>query len=168
MSKFCNQVCEHLSISEMVQEMMSRETGIHSHLPHICKKYDKRLEHRFAHPNLYACDECVANNDNVWKSPEDARMGLKVFGGSTCNPMVLKEHRQVRVIVASHTKKQAIETLNAHGYRVSTSEFAGYWGATGNQMELYIATEIGVWEAPMNLAPSEREYKRVPERFPNP
>lgn len=86
---------------------------------------------------------------------------LKVFGGTTCNPQVLKDHRQVRVIVASYTKKHAIDVLTAHGYRVSSSEFSGWWAKTGNVMELAVATEVGVWEAPMNCTPTDREYKRV-------
>ena len=53
----------------------------------------------------------------------------KVFGGLT-----FVNGKQARTIVATKTKKKAMELLD-----VSVSEFNNYWGETGNGIELSVA-----------------------------
>ncbi|MFK5950609.1 MAG: hypothetical protein QM500_17795 [Methylococcales bacterium] len=55
---------------------------------------------------------------------------LKVWGGLS----VIDGGIQVRAIVATHTKKRAIELLN-----LSANEFNRYWMETGNPIELNTA-----------------------------
>jgi len=66
---------------------------------------------------------------------------LKVFGG-----MIFygTPRKQVRVLVASYTKKQAVELLNTITC-VNYNSFNDYFSETGNSIELSIATEIGMW-----------------------
>ncbi len=53
----CNN-CEHLSPTEKEQNLVKRKAGII--LPHICKKYDKRVFHfPYTHPNIHPCEECI-------------------------------------------------------------------------------------------------------------
>ena len=66
---------------------------------------------------------------------------LKVFGGTI---FYGSPRKQVRVLVAAFTKKQAVELLNT----VSTiryNEFNDYFSETGNSTELSTATEVGMW-----------------------
>lgn len=66
---------------------------------------------------------------------------LKVFGGST---FYGSPRKQVRVLVASYTKKQAVELLNTVS-TISYSSFNDYYSETGNSVELSLATEVGMW-----------------------
>ena len=50
---FCPVNCEHLSVTEEMQNILG--TG----QPHICLKYDTKLYHLYAHPELYRCDKCI-------------------------------------------------------------------------------------------------------------
>jgi len=66
---------------------------------------------------------------------------LTVYGGTTFRSF--KEFlstKQTRAIVATYTKKQAMEIAN-----VSRSTFRDYWCRTGNPTELATATEVGMW-----------------------
>jgi hypothetical protein len=55
---FCPRDCEHLSITEEQQRHQNRG----NHTPHICLKYDVRLYHLLAHPDLYRCERCYEEN----------------------------------------------------------------------------------------------------------
>jgi len=62
---------------------------------------------------------------------------LKIWGGHNVNS---------RIIVAAHTKKEALERLAAVGIPVSLHEFNGYWAETGNRAELIVVSgQPGVW-----------------------
>jgi hypothetical protein len=53
MSKeFCSRDCKYLNITEEQQNMLGTSQ------PHICIKYDTRLYHLMAHPELYRCEKC--------------------------------------------------------------------------------------------------------------
>lgn len=49
---FCPRDCEHLSITEVEQNRCN------IHFPHVCLKYDTKLYHLCAHPDLYKCEQC--------------------------------------------------------------------------------------------------------------
>lgn len=66
---------------------------------------------------------------------------LKVFGGTI---FYGAPRKQVRLIIGSYTKKQAIELLNTIS-RYSIYEFNNYFSETGNLSELSTATEVGMW-----------------------
>lgn len=52
MSKYiCNQECEYLSLKEIDQKDKTK--------PHMCNKFNVKLYHKQAHPNLIKCKECV-------------------------------------------------------------------------------------------------------------
>ena len=68
---------------------------------------------------------------------------LKVYGGT----FYKKDAKQVRVIVAFYTKKQAVDLLTKSHGRMTPYEFSGWWGETFNDIELSIAIEPGVWES---------------------
>jgi len=71
---------------------------------------------------------------------------LKVFGGSI---FYGSPRKQVRVIVASYTKKQAVELLNTVNFSNMTyPDFNNYFIETGNSTELSVATEVGIWITP--------------------
>ena len=60
---------------------------------------------------------------------------LKVWGGS--------KYGKRRYIVCASTIKEALNLTD-----ISYSYFHNYWSETGNEEELSIANEIGVWECP--------------------
>lgn len=53
---FCPQDCKYLSISEEHQEIYRKINKVV--LEHRCYKYDVKLYHMLAHPDLYKCEEC--------------------------------------------------------------------------------------------------------------
>ena len=53
---FCPRNCEYLNITEAEQESASKRK------PHVCIKYDVRLYHLLAHPDLYRCEQCYKEN----------------------------------------------------------------------------------------------------------
>ena len=55
---FCPRDCEHLSITEEQQQQQNRG----NHVPHICLKYNVRLYHLLAHPDIYRCEKCYEEN----------------------------------------------------------------------------------------------------------
>lgn len=57
---FCPRDCEHLSLTEADQ---SRLHTIRVRA-HFCLKYNTRLYHLTAHPDLYKCKECFEENSN--------------------------------------------------------------------------------------------------------
>lgn len=68
---------------------------------------------------------------------------LKVWGGPYFGYDLVDEnnprnHR--RMLVAAYTKKQAMELGN-----LSVNTFNNYFAETGNNFELSVATEVGVW-----------------------
>jgi hypothetical protein len=78
---------------------------------------------------------------------------LKVFGG-----IDFYEAKQERMICAAYTKKQAVELLNSATGLTTMGYFNSFWCETGNEKELSIATEIGVWIVPRH---DDREVKRI-------
>ena len=66
-SEYCPQDCCYLSLTEKRQNELKNITGMNSH--HFCKKYNVRLYHLLAHPNLYRCEQCL-NGNIVEKSVE--------------------------------------------------------------------------------------------------
>ena len=63
---------------------------------------------------------------------------LKVWGGRYISSEL--KGKQVRAIIGAYTKKQAMEIG-----KLSYSEITNYWSETGNETELSIATEVGMW-----------------------
>jgi hypothetical protein len=58
MSKeFCPRNCEHLNMTE------KQQVWLNTTKPHICKKYDVRLYHLLAHPDLYRCEQCYKETE---------------------------------------------------------------------------------------------------------
>ncbi len=77
---------------------------------------------------------------------------LKIFGGTI---FYGTPRKQVRVLVASFTKKQAVEllsTVSRHTYK----DFNDYFSETGNSIELSVATEVGMWI-------THNEFTKTPE-----
>lgn len=50
--EFCPRDCEHLSVTE------TEQNNGKMYQPHICTKYDVKLYHLLAHPDLYRCEQC--------------------------------------------------------------------------------------------------------------
>ena len=59
--EYCPQDCEYLSLKESEQYVLFKKLG--SIFPHVCNKYNKRLYHLLAHPDLYKCKECIKNEN---------------------------------------------------------------------------------------------------------
>jgi len=76
---------------------------------------------------------------------------LKVWGGNWDG--------QKRGLVAAHTKKEALEIINGHCY-LSMGHFNDYWAETGNEEELALATELGLWLS-KGSALSDEGYERL-------
>ena len=63
MSDFCPKDCKYLNITEEQQQ------AIKGAIPwiykeHRCRKYNVRLYHMLAHPDLYKCEQCYKENKN--------------------------------------------------------------------------------------------------------
>ena len=58
----------------------------------------------------------------------------KVWGGITH-----QKGNQVRTIVATTSKKRAVEILNEYGHNISYYYFNDYWCKTGNKHEIKLA-----------------------------
>lgn len=80
---------------------------------------------------------------------------LKVFGGTI---FYGTPRKQIRVIVATYTKKQAVELLNTVT-NISYTHFNDYFSKTGNVVELSVATEVGVWVTPDDIREVEKYTK---------
>lgn len=66
---------------------------------------------------------------------------LKIWGGRYYGHEFREGNKSTRrMVVAAYTKKQAMELAE-----VSQSEFKNYFCLTGNDFELSLATEPGVW-----------------------
>jgi hypothetical protein len=81
---------------------------------------------------------------------------LKVWGGSLGDGVR-------RGLVAATTKKRAVELVKKAEPVISYYYFNDYWTETGNDVELAVATEEGVWAtiSDHGVAPDKREYKRL-------
>lgn len=55
-NEYCPRDCEHLSLKESEQANVAKKLGFLP--PHVCNKYNKKLYHLLAHPDLYKCNEC--------------------------------------------------------------------------------------------------------------
>jgi hypothetical protein len=53
---FCPQDCKYLSITEE-QQKVTEKINMKTY-EHRCYKYDVKLYHLLAQPNLYKCEEC--------------------------------------------------------------------------------------------------------------
>lgn len=58
----CPKNCPHLYPNEAKQRQLFRCTN--KQVNHMCTKYDVRLYHFLAHPNVYKCEECLKENCN--------------------------------------------------------------------------------------------------------
>jgi len=67
---------------------------------------------------------------------------LKVFGGTI---FYGTPRKQVRVIIGSYTKKQAVELLCTVNNNFNYNQFNDYFIETGNDVELSVATDVGMW-----------------------
>lgn len=77
----------------------------------------------------------------------------KVFGGLT-----FKDGKQVRCIIATKTKKRAIELL-----KITPFEFNNYWCDTGNDIECEVALESPetVFISINHYSKSKSDYKAI-------
>ena len=66
-------------------------------------------------------------------------MREKVWGGMMMSRATGK-WEQRRVIVRARSQKEAAKMAG-----VSLHEFRGYWGETGNKLELEVADRVGMW-----------------------
>jgi len=70
------------------------------------------------------------------------------------------EGKQCRVIVAAATKKRAAELIKYSNYSFNT-----WMEETGNDIELAVATEEGVWYTKNEYsARTTKDYKRVEDK----
>jgi hypothetical protein len=53
---FCPRDCKYLSVSEEKQKVTDKVSR--KAYEHRCWKYDVKLYHLLAHPDLYKCEEC--------------------------------------------------------------------------------------------------------------
>jgi hypothetical protein len=53
---FCPRNCPHLNMTE------KQQVWLNTTKPHICTKYDVKLYHLLAHPDLYRCEQCYKEN----------------------------------------------------------------------------------------------------------
>lgn len=67
-NEYCPRDCRYLSITEERQDAIK---GVVKPTPHhICLKYDARLYHLSAHPDLYRCEECIKDETEISKGVE--------------------------------------------------------------------------------------------------
>ena len=52
---------------------------------------------------------------------------------------------ETRTLIAAYTKKQALEMMKIGAPRSTMGYFNNYFTETGNDLELSIATEVGMW-----------------------
>jgi len=52
LKKLCPPNCHHLSPTEHEQDTLKRKGR------HWCMKYKSVVNHKFAHPHIYKCEEC--------------------------------------------------------------------------------------------------------------
>lgn len=84
---------------------------------------------------------------------------LKVWGGT-----LMIGGKQVRGIVATQYKKQALEILRA--FNIGPTEFKNHWCATGNSIEL----ETALAQPGKVFASTEftsKEFYLVKDKYPN-
>lgn len=62
-NEYCPRDCKYLSLTEKRQRELKNLTGMDSH--HFCKKYNVRLYHMLAHPDLYKCSECYRDMNYI-------------------------------------------------------------------------------------------------------
>ena len=51
-NEFCPRNCKYLNMTE------KQQTWLNTKQHHICTKYDVRLYHLLAHPDLWKCEQC--------------------------------------------------------------------------------------------------------------
>ena len=61
-NEYCPRDCRYLNITEKRQDELKNLTGVNTH--HKCMKYNVRLYHMLAHPDLYKCEECFKEEEN--------------------------------------------------------------------------------------------------------
>jgi hypothetical protein len=66
---------------------------------------------------------------------------LKVYGGYC----MVSNRGQVRHLVATTSRKRAVELCRERGVYVTLGYITDYWSETGNANELSFATHEGVW-----------------------
>lgn len=62
-NKFCPRDCKHLSITEEKQNMFGGAIDWFYKI-HLCCKYNERVFHLGAHPDLYKCKQCVKEDSD--------------------------------------------------------------------------------------------------------
>jgi hypothetical protein len=86
---------------------------------------------------------------------------LKVYGGITSYVTEGSARYSIRTIVAAATKKRMVEMLNESKMRYSAYEFNNWFVATGNTVELSVATEEGIWSVVDKGIRTAEDYKRI-------
>lgn len=56
-NEYCPRDCKYLNITEEEQQKFKNDLP-DEYRYHKCLKYDARLWHLLAHPDLYKCEEC--------------------------------------------------------------------------------------------------------------
>jgi hypothetical protein len=81
---------------------------------------------------------------------------MKVWGGDT-----FQAGKQIRTLVCAKTKTRAVELLAR--FHVSLGHLNTYWSETGNEVELAVAVEEGVYLASGvgNECSSVKNYKKI-------
>lgn len=62
-SEFCPKDCKYLTLTELQQDNLFK--AIHRIYPHMCSKYEAKLYHMWAHPDLYRCEACLKNTEET-------------------------------------------------------------------------------------------------------
>lgn len=57
-NELCPKDCEYINYTEHEQDMLDHP------VLHKCLKYNVRLFHFLAHPDLYRCEQCFKENNN--------------------------------------------------------------------------------------------------------
>lgn len=61
-SEYCPRECPYLNITEENQQKFKTDLPDEFRV-HICLKYNARLWHLLAHPDLYKCNECYRSEE---------------------------------------------------------------------------------------------------------
>lgn len=63
-SEYCPRNCQYLNITEDQQQSLKENLSEEFRI-HVCLKYNARLWHLLAHPDLYRCTECYKDAERV-------------------------------------------------------------------------------------------------------
>jgi len=81
---------------------------------------------------------------------------LTVYGGTIFYRDDELKHGQYRIIVGAYTKKQAAELC-----KLKPTYFTKWFCETGNDVELSVATDVGVWIMKEKYTKTKDDFKKI-------